>query len=155
MYSSRMLIVLFLTAFLLLWSVVVQVAPELQETFAAVLVSGLAVGGTILFCLAMKHLCEACGFAASLPAWARATTWVTILYGGGWVLGFVVTVVRSATEGTLSAPGIHLELGAEVILLFLVVAAIILVPLIMVTIAISKLLGEIRLSPGAPPVLPA
>jgi hypothetical protein len=154
-YSSRMRTVLFLTVFLLLWSVFMQVTPEAQGTFAAVLVSGLAVGGTILFCLAMRHLCETQGFAVSLPSWARATTWVTILFGGGWALGFVITLIRSATEGTLSPTGVYLEVGGAAILLLLVLLAVMLVPLIMVTIAISRLLGEMRVDPGAPPALPA
>jgi hypothetical protein len=154
-YSSRMNIVLFLTAFLLLWSVAVQVFPEVGTSIVTILTSGLAVGGTILFCTSMRHLCETCGFARSQRGWARATAWVTILYGGGWAIGSLLTLGRSVTQGSLSPSGVYVNLdGGVVLLLVLLVLAFILIPLIMVTIAISQLLGESRVAPGAPPALP-
>jgi hypothetical protein len=154
-YSSRLNIVLSLTVLLLVWSIVVQAGPQLGRSVVTVLTSGLAVGGTILFCTSMKHLCETHGFARSLQGWARASAWVTIVYGGGWAISSLLTLIRSASEGSLSPSGVYLDIGAGgVLLLAVLLLALILVPLIMVTIAISQLLGESRVAPGAPPVLP-
>ena len=154
-YTSRMSIVLILTVFLLVWSVVVQAGPELGTSVVTILISGLAVGGTILFCMSMRHLCETHGFARSLRGWNRATAWVTILYGGGWAISSLLTLARSVTEGSLSPSGVYVDLdGGAVLLLVLLVLAIVLTPLIMVTIAISQLLGDSRVAPGAPPALP-
>jgi hypothetical protein len=147
-YVSRMRAVVVLSVLMLLWSIVVQVASTPPPNPIRILMSGLSVLGTILFCSAMRLFSVAHGFHASAESWRKALIAVAVVLGGGWIVGVLLSLatnpVMSATTGSVYALQHSVDVGSAAILFFLVALALLLIPLVFILIAIGTTRRELR-----------
>lgn len=121
-YGTRMQLLLFITAAMTLWSLVIQLNPELGLGPLGVLVAASNTVGLILFCTSMRDLARAHGLLASADSWRQASILVLIFFGIGWLLSLVFYAARAIDQGTLTPTRVSIDLsgGIEVILVLLI-----------------------------------
>jgi hypothetical protein len=147
LYTSRMRAVGAITALALPWSVVVQARPELKLSVVDLVMSGIAVLAMILFCAAMRDLCAFHAFPSARRSWGQATRLVAIFIGGAWLVGVAVRLAGSAMGSPFTGQTTF-EVDGPAVILFFLLLAVLLIPMIFVLAAIGTLRRELRTGSG-------
>jgi hypothetical protein len=135
-FVPRMQIVLVLSIMALIGSVLAQIGVQ-AGVLMALLIFLLTLGGTILFCLAMRDLVGSHGLTRSEGAWHRSLVMVAVIWGAAALLGAVMAIANDGSAYVQVS-------GPSAVPLLLLVLAVILTPAIFLIVAIAKTLGELK-----------